>query len=247
MSRRRVARDAAAAAAVVLVVAGASPAQLAPAQSAPPPGAEATDRESAYERAGGSLARAQAKMEDAPADANPFAVRPPDPKRIKKHDLVTVIVNEQSASQTKDTTDLKRTADINALLSNYIKLNSQLQLKGTTPANPPNLSFTTDRNFKGDGSVERSDTMSARVQAEVVDVRPNGTLVLQAVKHIKNDDEEQSFTLTGFIRAEDVTPDNSVLSSQLAELTLEKTTKGAAHDTSSRGLVQRFFDWINPF
>jgi flagellar L-ring protein precursor FlgH len=249
---------------IVLAAATATVAQTAPPRQSPagqdsgsaqPPAAQSPagnpgdpdDREASYERAGGSLARAQSSPGGGPKESNPFAVKPADPKRIKKHDLLTVIINEQSTSQSKDSADLQRTADVNALLSQYINITSAVQLKGVTPANPPQLGFTTDRKFKGEGTVERSDTMNARVQATVIDVLPNGTLVIEATKHIKNDDEEQHFTLTGYVRAEDVTPDNSVLSTQLANLMLEKTTKGAASDTSNRGWLQRFFDFLNPF
>jgi flagellar L-ring protein precursor FlgH len=80
-----------------------------------------------------------------------------------------------------------------------------------------------------------------------MDVKPNGNLVLSATKHVKMDEEEQYFTLTGVCRAEDVTADNTILSTQLENLDFVKTTKGAVHDTAKRGFIPKLLDTLNPF
>jgi flagellar L-ring protein precursor FlgH len=103
------------------------------------------------------------------------------------------------------------------------------------------------RNLKGEAKLERSDTFLARITAEVVDVKPNGTFAVQARKLIKKDDEEQEFILTGICRGGDVTPDNTVLSSQVYNLQLITNHKGAVRDTTKRGLIPKLLDFINPF
>lgn len=213
--------------------------------------------EQAYAQSGGSLNT----MEDPPAapsaggpgggtrTSSLFAVTPKQPRRMQKFDLVTVIIREESDSKTSSNTDLQKNTDFNALLEQYIDLNlGEFRVKGKPAlANQPNLRFQGQRNFQGEGSVDRSDSVSARVQAQVIDVKPNGILIIQATKMIKTDAEEQKFVLTGMVRAEDVTPDNSVLSTQLADLMLEKTTKGQASDASRRGFVPWLMDKLNPF
>jgi flagellar L-ring protein precursor FlgH len=214
---------------------------------------------SAYQSAGGSLyamshggggaGGAGGGGPGTNASTSLYAVAPREPRKLKKYDLITVIVREESDSKTKSLTDLKKSAEINAILEQYIQFNlSNFAVKGQPPlTNQPQIKGSADRNFKGDGSTDRSDSFSARVQAQVIDVKPNGILIIQATKQIKNDDEEQKFTLTGMVRAEDVTPDNSVLSTQLADLNLEKMTKGAVSDTSKRGWLPRLMDALNPF
>lgn len=213
--------------------------------SAPLRRGDATNQ--AFQQSGGSLFHlTSTNTETGQIEPSLFAVPKPDPKRIKKHDLLTVIVREESDSQTKATTDTKKNADFNAVLNQYLYLQG-LNVHTRTPQNPPQLDFSAERNFKGEGTVDRSDSMTARIQAEVIDVKPNGTLVIQATKQIKMDEEEIKMTLTGVVRAEDITIDNSVLSTQLADLNLAKTTKGAARDASKRGWIVKFFDVINPF
>ncbi|MGH7176477.1 MAG: flagellar basal body L-ring protein FlgH, partial [Tepidisphaeraceae bacterium] len=59
--------------------------------------------------------------------------------------------------------------------------------------------------------------------------------------------EVQQFILTGICRAEDIDPDNTILSTQLFDLELSKSNTGAVRDTTKRGWVPRLLDMLNPF
>jgi flagellar L-ring protein precursor FlgH len=177
-----------------------------------------------------------------------MAVPQQKPRVVKKHDLVTIIVREESQSSSQGTTDLKRNTDLNAQVDAWVSLNlKKLALDAHAPGTAPQIKGEFSRDFKGDASVDRTDTFTARIGAEVMDVKPNGTIVLQAHKHIKSDEEEQEFTLTGTCRAEDIGPDNTVLSNTLNDLDVRKNVKGAAKDTTKRGWITRLLDWGNPF
>ena len=177
-----------------------------------------------------------------------YAVPEPQPKLLHKHDLVTIVIREDSNFSSQGTTDLKRNADINAQIIDYLQLKlAPLSLLPRQPTNPLELKGQTNRDFKGDATVDRTDSLTANITAVVVDVKPNGTLVLQATKSIKTDDEEQQFVLTGTCRVEDITADNTVLSTQMYGLSLDKQHKGAVKDTTNRSIIHRLFDMINPF
>lgn len=174
---------------------------------------------------------------------------PPEPKVVKKHDLVTIIIREESTTKADAKADMKRESELDARIEEFIKVAlGNFELQGGGIDGPvPSIKASASRDFKGDGKVNRTDSFVARIQAEVVDVKPNGTLVLQARKKINNDDETQTFILSGICRAEDVTADNSVLSTQLFDLELSKSTNGPVRDATKRGAVHKFFDWLNPF
>ena len=193
---------------------------------------------------------------DAPAEmgqlsfssASPMQVPKKEPKTLKKHDRVSIVVREESQFNSQGTTDLKKNADVDAKVDSYIKLNAaKFSIEGKTPAVTPEIKAELQRDFKGEGTVTRSDSFTARIGAEIVDVKPNGVLVLQAHKHIQRDEEEQDFLLTGECRAEDVGADNTVISSALTELNMKMTGKGAVPDTAKRGWVPRLLDFANPF
>jgi flagellar L-ring protein precursor FlgH len=237
--------------------AGRSPAATQQPVRLPPPVTNETAAQ--YLRSGGSLFRASMasqQMVDTPEharalrDPSYFAVPEPEPKTIRKHDLIAVVVREESSFSSQGSAELKRESSLDAKIDEIIKLKlANFAIQGAAQGlNPPSIKMSGNRQFKGDGTQERTDSMTARMTAEVVDVKPNGTLVLQARKTIKTDDEEQSFVLTGTCRVEDiVAADNSVLSTQLYDLRLEKNTKGTVRSATKRGVFGQVLDFINPF
>ncbi|HUB24135.1 MAG TPA: flagellar basal body L-ring protein FlgH [Tepidisphaeraceae bacterium] len=208
-------------------------------QPAPPPG-EVTNGPDGHEAAAPGTVGA----------ISFFAVEPPAPKRLKKHDLVTIIAKEVSAFTSNGDSTLQKEQDIDDKLNAFVTLHASSMklasvISGAT--NVPEINITNSRDFKGTGEVDRTDTFSDRVTAEVVDVKPNGTLVLQAVKQIKTDEEMQRMVLSGICRAEDISADNTILSTQLFDLELTQSHSGAVSDTTSRGLFPRLLDTFSPF
>ncbi len=80
-----------------------------------------------------------------------------------------------------------------------------------------------------------------------MDVKPNGTMVVEATKQIQVDKETQIFTLSGTCRVEDLAADNTVQSTQLADLRVSKQTKGSVHDGTKQGWLSGFIDKFSPF
>ncbi|QOV91530.1 flagellar basal body L-ring protein FlgH [Humisphaera borealis] len=210
----------------------------------------------AVQRSGGSLARAQIRsMPPLPPDAKRarevsfYAIPEPEPRTIRKHDLITIIIREESAFTVKGKTDTKREGSLEASLDEFIKLrlkNWEVEGGGIGPT-PPSLKANGTRDFKSEGTANRTDSLTARITGEVVDVKPNGTLVVQARKTIKTDDEEQQFVLNGTCRVEDVIADNTVLSTQMYDLRVEKNTKGAVRSATKRSWLHEILDAISPF
>ena len=183
------------------------------------------------------------------ADVSFAAVPEPIPRTLRKHDQVTIIVREESEFRSRGSTELKKEAEFEARLEEFIRLkirNAEIE-GGALGAAPPAVRAAGTRDFKGEGQVDRSDRFTTRVQAEVLDVKPNGTLVLQARSRIKTDDEERFFILTGTCRVEDVSADNTILSSQLYDKNLEQRNKGTVRNATRRGWLENLLDVVSPF
>ena len=189
--------------------------------------------------------RAQARL----ADVSFGAVPEPQPRVLRKHDQITIIVREESAFSTKGRSELKKEAEFEARLEEFINLKIRnAEIEGGGVSGPiPAVRATGKRDFKGEGTVDRSDSFTTRVQAEVVDVKPNGTLVLQARSHIKTDDEERYFVLSGSCRVEDVNADNTILSTQLFDKDLRHSSKGTVRESTKRGWLSHLLDAVSPF
>lgn len=183
-----------------------------------------------------------------PSDVNPFSVPEPKPRTLAKHDLVTIIVREQTEFKSEGGIDTKKDGSIDAKIEQLPKIDlANFAFDNAIGTVQPQLKLSGQRDYKGEGNIDRKDSFTARIQAEVVDVKPNGTLVVQARKRIVTDEDEQLFILTGTCRVQDILADNTVLSTQLSDLDMRKTHSGVVRDATKRGWVPRALDWLNPF
>jgi flagellar L-ring protein precursor FlgH len=101
--------------------------------------------------------------------------------------------------------------------------------------------------LKGEGDTNREDRLTTRLTGRILDVKPNGILVLEARARVQHDDEISEITLTGVCRKEDVTADNTVLSTQIANKEITVNNKGALRAAARRGWIPRLIDLIKPF
>ncbi len=179
-----------------------------------------------------------------------YAVQPPRPRTVKIHDLVTIIVN-QSSKMTHDQsldTDKKVTekAAVQAFID-YTLLLKELQFRSSTSTNLPEINVTGQNKFEGEGEFEREDRITARITAEVMDVKPNGTIVLEARTVVTTDKETQTMLLSGVCRIEDITDQNTVQSTQLSDLRLETRHTGDVKDAAKKGILTRILEGIVAF
>jgi flagellar L-ring protein FlgH len=187
------------------------------------------------------------------APASFIDVQPSQPKKFKKNDIVTIIVEEDSTYTSSAQSQSQKQQDFDLALQSWLQLHSspsgipnQVTSVGSS-GTLPEAKFKYDNNRQNQSSQQRADSLSYRIAATVVDVKPNGTVIVEAVKQLTVDREVQVYRLSGTCRAEDVTPDNTVLSTQLAGLDLSKQTKGEVHDGVKSGWLNSIIDKVNPF
>ena len=178
---------------------------------------------------------------------SPMAVKGPDPEKIKAHDLVTIIIRESKTATTDSKMESKKDWQLESELSRWFGFNKDHDMVPAKLADG-NLAATYkfQNDYKGDGTYNRKDELTTRITAQVIDVKPNGTLVLEATKEIAIDDEGYTITLTGECRSKDVTPDNTVLSTQLASPVIDVQHTGAVRDVMRRGWLMRALDLFHP-
>ncbi|NPA49962.1 MAG: flagellar basal body L-ring protein FlgH [Thermodesulfobacteria bacterium] len=143
-------------------------------------------------------------------------------------DIITVKIVEtyQSSSKVSNKTSRKTglTAGIKALLGFE---------KAIEDSNPR---FRADQMFGGDfsssaegqGQLSRNTNIAATITARVVEVLPNGNLVIQGVRVVRQNENLEYITLSGIIRPEDIEPDNTVLSTHIADAHIEYSGAGPA-------------------
>ena len=179
---------------------------------------------------------------------SPLAVKSPDPEKIKVHDLITIIIRESKTATTDSKMESKKDWQLDSSLSKWIRLSDKHGIVPATFAEGnPAAAFDFKNDYKGDGKYDRKDELTTRITAQVIDVKPNGNLVLEATKEITIDDEGYTIKLTGECRSKDVTPDNTVLSTQIGSPIIDVQHTGAVRDATRRGWLMRALDLFHPF
>lgn len=103
------------------------------------------------------------------------------------------------------------------------------------------------RKFDGKGSTERSSQLRARIAARVVEVMPNGDLRIEAEKQTKINKETEKLILSGYVRIRDISNDNAIASSLVANLKVTLNGKGIASADNGPGWLIRLIEKYSPF
>ena len=178
-----------------------------------------------------------------------------DHRAYRVGDIVTVNVAETSSASKSATTSTGKSSTIDAGINSL--LGWEGRLKNLTSFgksdvksaydNANMLSGSLSNSFSGSGSTTRGDSMTASVTVRVIDVKPNGNLIIQGAREIRVNAESQGIMLSGEIRPVDISPDNTILSSYIANLRIEYLGSGAVSDKQQPGWLTRVVDNVWPF
>lgn len=178
-----------------------------------------------------------------------FYVTAPQPKSYVKNDLITILIDEQSTSTTDADADAEKKLNFNASLEHFIDMTQLYGLRlQTSPRSPiAQVDLNANPKWKAQGSYDRADKLSAKITATIIDVKPNGVLVLEAKKTVTKDNEVTTIVLTGNVRSDDVTTSNTILSSQLADLIVSVKNDGDVREATTKGWIPRLLDTVFAF
>jgi len=156
-----------------------------------------------------------------------------DNKARQVGDLVTIIIVERTQATSTAQTQTGQDASVNfgPILWNSVPL-------------IPGFGVSGKDNFRAGGSTTRGGSLNARMTAKVVDVLPNGNLVIEGRQTIIVNDEEQVIVVSGVIRPQDIAPDNTVLSTYVADATINYQGAGVIGDKQEPGLLTRLLNWL---
>ena len=112
---------------------------------------------------------------------------------------------------------------------------------------PTMVAGKSDSSFEGKGSTSRATTLATRLTARVIDVLPNGYLVVEGKREIRVNNESQSVYLTGVVRPEDINQNNVVPSSAVAQMSVRVQGRGVVSQPIKPGWLYKILNGILPF
>lgn len=149
--------------------------------------------------------------------------------------LITIIVTERTVAESSALTNRRKDArirgewDFGTLIPGIVKNSTEIRGRD---------------DFQGEGLTSRNGRLQMDVTARIEEVLPNGTLRIVGVKHVRVNDEETDITIRGIVRPMDISPDNRIDSSRVADASIDVKGSGPATAKATPGLLTRIFNWL---
>ncbi|MEM7164921.1 MAG: flagellar basal body L-ring protein FlgH [Planctomycetota bacterium] len=167
--------------------------------------------------------------------------RPP----IAANDIVMINVMEEARASNDAKLESRREMQLELLLNQFVRFSGIDITPDTSPQ--PEMDVEANREVKGRGKTDRKESVHLRIAARVLEVLPNGNLVLEARKQKRINDEVTEITLTGEIRTADVNADYVVASDRIANMKLAYSGEGPVSANVVWTWVTYVVDAIWPF
>ena len=154
-------------------------------------------------------------------------------------DILTVVIKETTRVKNEDKVNRSNTSSLAARLESFT-LSDKAFKENTLPA----LDVRQDRQVEGAAKQEKDSALEARIAVIVIDVHPNGNLVVAGTRVVRVDDEDKTLRISGIVRPLDVAKDNTVGSSQVADARVSITGEGGNSRMVTRGPVATLVDTL---
>jgi flagellar L-ring protein FlgH len=151
-----------------------------------------------------------------------------DVRAMRPHDLISVVVSESLAASTDGTVKNSRDSNASSSISGLIgTLHAGNALQNL-------INQTSSSGLNAQGTSATNSSLSTTFGGQVIEVLPNGMLVIEAARQVEFSQQTQTILLRGLVRPEDISQQNQVLSTAISSLELEVRGKGIINDYTRR-------------
>jgi flagellar L-ring protein FlgH len=168
-------------------------------------------------------------------------------RELQIHDIITVLVDYRASMTSEGDAESRKNSNFNAILSQWLAYDGKDIFNAPLRRGAPGVIGNLNSQYRTTSDMELRDAMTFRIAAEVVDIRPNGNLVIEARREIRNNEEVWLQSLTGVVRRQSIGPDRTVRSDEVAELRIDKKERGFINDSYTRGWLVRWWGTWKPF
>jgi flagellar L-ring protein precursor FlgH len=170
-----------------------------------------------------------------------------DPKARTVGDIVTIKIAESSDATNKASTATDRSSSLSASVDAFF--NAEKRYPADQPFFNPfsRIAGGVESEFEGTGTTRRSGDLNAYITALVTQVLPNGNLVVTGSREVLINNENQIIQLTGVVRPRDISADNQVLSTFVADARISYSGSGVVNDRQKPGWLTNIVMTVWPF
>lgn len=163
-------------------------------------------------------------------------------------DILTVTIDIKDKAELDNETERTRESGENAGLSALLGYEADLaQVLPEAVNNASLVGAEADSNFKGSGAIDREEKIQMKLAATIMQVLPNGNMVIQGRQEVRVNYEKRILELAGVIRPQDINIDNSISYDKIAEARVSYGGKGQITDVQQPRYGQQVYDVLFPF
>ncbi len=170
-----------------------------------------------------------------------------DKKARYVDDIVTIIVAEAAQGGNKASTGTSRNSSTAASINALLGIENSILSNNSTMGGQIALGGSHNNSLKGTGDTSRNSTLVARISARVIRVLDNGNLLIEGRRQVRVNAEDQFLIISGIIRPQDITTENTIASQYIADARIIYTGEGVINDKMRPGWLTRVVDWAWPF
>lgn len=164
-----------------------------------------------------------------------------DRKARRVGDIITIMLEERTSSS--------KTSNVEVTKENELTMPSVAGGAGTVLGIRPTVgnfglgtNVQSEREFTGEAEADQSNRLSGSISVTVVDVYPNGSLVIRGEKWMTLNRGDEYIRISGIVRPDDVSPDNTISSTKIANARIQYSGTGELADSQQMGWLTRFFN-----
>lgn len=171
-----------------------------------------------------------------------------DQRARRVGDLLTVSVTVDDQATLSNESGRSRENEDNLGIPNFFGLQSKLDKIFPSAIDPSALvTASSDMSNQGRGRVQRQESIDFNIAATIVQVLPNGNMVIDGKQEIRVNFEVREIAIAGIVRPEDIRPDNTISQDKIAELRVAYGGRGQISDVQQPRYGAQILDIILPY
>ncbi|MCU0864382.1 MAG: flagellar basal body L-ring protein FlgH [Planctomycetes bacterium] len=162
-----------------------------------------------------------------------------DPRARNIGDILTIVVQEQTLIRNEERSERRQDTSLAARLEAYSLSDKTFQSNTL-----PRIDIRKEQDFMGEARQNSNSDVRASIAVVVVDVQPNGNLVVAGARSVTVNDETRTLRISGLVRQLDIAPANTIGSALVADARISITGDGGNTRAVTRGPVGQLFDTL---
>jgi flagellar L-ring protein precursor FlgH len=162
-------------------------------------------------------------------------------------DIITILIVEAVTATNSTGTDTEKETNLDMGFQGFDDIFGLTHAFGRPFSADPQLGIDASSDFDGGGSSHRSTAIRGTISGQITEILPNGNLRIEAGQNMLINDEKNSVIVVGTVRPQDISPQNTIYSTQVANAEIHYKGYGPLSTVQKRGVITEVLEFLWPF